>query len=227
MIRDYFVNLPDLVRFAGAWQSRKGEQNWDALCDIEPPGGNGLIDLDDLKSLTDDWLMLGMINNSDIAGPAGTDGFVNMLDLACLAKNWGVAENIIKYDEDFETGNFSKLPWVQSGDGPWRIVSSDKFQGTNSAKSADLAWYKESIMSVTVTCGKGDVCFMLKNGGGGGLQFSVDGEIMFTQYADNWQLLDWCLVTVSVLADTHTFQWSYSPDGFGDEHAWIDAIRFP
>ena len=57
LIRDYFVNLPDLARFASAWQSRKGEQNWDALCDIEPAGGNGFIDIDDLKSLTDDWLM--------------------------------------------------------------------------------------------------------------------------------------------------------------------------
>jgi len=84
----------------------------------------------------------------------------------------------------------------------------------------------KAFSAVTVDCGEGEVYFMLKNGGGGRLEFSVDANIMFVQDAGNWETLDWTLVTVPVTAGTHTFQWNYSPDGFGDEHAWIDAIRF-
>jgi len=74
------------------------------------PAVTDLLILDDLKSLTDDWLMSGIIHNSDIAGIGGPDGYVNMIDMVCLSNNWGIAENKIKYDEDFETGDFSKLP---------------------------------------------------------------------------------------------------------------------
>jgi len=226
VIRDNFVSMPDLARFANAWYSRQGEENWDRLCDIAPPGGDESIDIEDLKVLTDEWLVEGTIYDSDIAGANGPDGIVNMMDFACLAGNWGVAENIIEYDEAFETGDFSKLPWVHSGDGPWTIVSNEKFQGLYSAKSGDVTRYDESILSVTVTCGEGNVHFMLKNSGDGLFYFWADDNILY-DYDGYHGNLDWSLVTVPVTAGTHTFKWSYTPNTYGEVHAWIDAIRFP
>jgi len=225
-VRDYFVNMLDFARFANAWKSQKGDSNWDALCDVAPAGGDGSVDIKDLKVLTDEWLLEGMRYDSDIAGTNGPDGYVNLKDFACLAGNWEVAENIIEYDEDFETGDFSNLPWEHSGDGPWIIVSSAHFEGSYSARSADVPRYDDSILSVTATCGEGNIYFMLKSGGGGTFRFSVDGELVFDW--DYWDGgLDWSLVAIPVDADTHTFEWYYRPEGFGEDHAWIDAIRFP
>jgi hypothetical protein len=176
--------------------------------------GDRDIDFLDLRYLCEDWLC------------EDPDGYANMEDFACLAGNWGIAEEVREYDEDFETGDFSNLPWQHGGDGPWTIDSSFYFEGSYSAKSANLPWYDESILSVTVTCGEGNIYFMLKSGEGGFFMFSVDGNGVFSW--DYWDGdLDWSLVTIPVSAGAHTFEWSYRPDGHGVQNAWIDAIRFP
>jgi len=223
-VRDYIVSMPDFARFANAWQSQKGEANWDAICDVAPAGGDESVDIKDLKVLTDEWLLEGMMYDSDIAGANGPDGYVNLLDFACLAGNWGVAENIIEYDEDFETGDFSNLPWEHAGDGPWTIDSFAYFEGDYSAKSADLPWNDESILSVTLACGQGNMYFMLNNGDGGIFKFSIDEELIFSYWNHG---LDWSLIAIPISAGTHTFEWNFRPSGSGENHAWIDAIRFP
>jgi hypothetical protein len=181
------------------------------------------IDFKDLKVLADEWLLEGMMYDSDIAGTNGPDGHVNLQDFACLAGNWGDAEHMMNYDEDFETGDFSNLPWVHAGYAPWTIDSSTRFEGDYGAKSADMPRYEDSILSVTATCGDGYVYFMLKSGGGGEFWFSVDGEGVYDSDED----LDWSLLAIPVSAGTHTFEWFYRSGSYGDNHAWIDAIRFP
>jgi len=175
--------------------------------------GDRNVDFFDLRYLCEVWL-------SEVP-----DGYVNMKDLACLAANWQIAENIIEYDEDFETGDFSNLPWQHGGDAPWTIDAGEYFEGSFSAKSANLPRYDESILSVTVTCGQGNIYFMLSSGSGGTFRFSVDGDVMF--YWSKAGLEDWSLITIPVFAGTHTFEWKFRPDGFGGQNAWIDAIRFP
>jgi len=221
-IRDHFVNMPDFARFANAWMSHKGDANWDALCDVAPAGGNGFVNFEDLKALADEWLLSGVRHNSDIAG---TDGHVNLQDFACLAGNWGIAENIIEYDEDFETGDFSNLPWENSVNYPWIVTSYEQFEGSFSAMSADS--FSESILGVTVTCGEGRIYFMLKSGSGGDFRFYIDGEQVFEWYGYWDGDLGWSLVSMPVNAGMHTFEWSFEHDGSGEHHAWIDAIRFP
>ncbi len=222
-VRDYVVSMPDLARFANAWQSKKGDADWDASCDVAPAGGDDFVDIYDLAALTDEWLMEGMIYNSDVDGSDGPDGLVNMFDYACLAGNWGIDEGIIEYDEDFETGDFTNLPWTHGGDGPWTIDSSESFEGSYSAKSGDVTRYDESILSTTVTCGQGYLYFMLKINNDGYFRFYVDDEIYLTSDGNK----DFSLETVPVTAGTHTFKWNYEPKTYGENNAWIDAIRFP
>ena len=219
--------MPDLVRFAGAWQSDKGDPGWDAVCDVSPAGGDESVDSMDLLVLAEEWLTQGMRHNSDIAGVDGPDGFVDLQDFTCLAGNWGVAENIIEYDEDFETGDFTNLTWEHAGDGPWTIDASLSFEGAYSAKSGVVARYDESILRLTTTCGEGNILFMVKNGGGGTFRLFIDSEYAFDHDAGNWEYQDWFLTAVPVEAGTHTFEWYYRPDGFGNNVAWVDAIRFP
>jgi len=225
-VRDYIVSMPDFARLANAWQSQKGESNWDAQCDIVPAGGDDRVDIKDLQVLTDEWLLEGMIYDSDVAGTNGPDGFVNLRDFACLAGNWGAADNIIEYDEDFETGDFNNLPWEHSGDGPWTIDSTEHFEGSYSAKSADLSRYDESILSVTVDCSEGNLYFMLKTTSNGELRFYLDGE-WIAEWEGNDGQIDWSLIMIPITEGSHTFEWYYRNEGYGDNHAWIDAIRFP
>jgi hypothetical protein len=221
-IRDYFVNMTDFARFANAWLSHKGDANWDALCDVAPAGGDGFINFEDMRALADEWLLAGVRYDSDIAG---ADGYVNLQDFACLAANWGTAENIIEYDEDFETGDFSYLPWENSTSYPWIVTTYEHFEGSFSAMSADS--FSESILGVTVTCGEGRIYFMLKSGKGGIFSFYIDQEQVFEWYGYWDGDLGWSLISMPVSAGTHTFEWSFEHDGTGEPHAWIDAIRFP
>jgi hypothetical protein len=224
VVRDYFVNMLDFARFANAWLSEEGDSNWDALCDVMPGSGDSVIDFRDLEVMTEEWLLEGVRHDSDIAG---ADGYVNFEDFACLAGNWRIAENIIEYDEDFETGDFNNLPWVHSGYSAWRIDSAARFEGSYSAKSGDLPYSNESILSVTITCGEGNVYFMLKSGGGGLFRF-YDCEELAYNWDGEWDGdLDWSLVEIPVIAGEHTFKWSFRRESYGEPFAWIDAIRFP
>jgi hypothetical protein len=138
--------------------------------------------------------------------------------------NWGVAEYIIEYDEDFETGDFSNLPWEHSGYSPWVITSSQVFEGSYAARSGAAPRYEETILHITLTVEQGDIYFMRKTGSRDGyLQFWVDEDVYgFWDYD-----LDWALVYFPISAGTHTFKWEYTPGVFGDMVSWIDAIRFP
>ncbi len=188
--------------------------------------GDRDVDLLDLGYLTEDWLgnALSLKYDSDIAGIGGPDGNVTLLDYACLAGDWGIDEKIIEYNEDFETGDFSNLPWEHDGVGPWTIDASTSFEGSYCAMSGAVPRYDESILKVTTTCGEGNLYFMLKTTSNGYFRFIVDGDGM-VYWSD--EILDWSLFMVPVSAGTHTFEWYYEPNSYGYQHAWIDAIRFP
>lgn len=225
-VRDYVVDMADFARLANAWLSRDGDAHWDALCNLESGDDEDHIGGKDLSLLANEWLMDGLMYDSDIAG---SDGHVNMQDFACLADNWAVAENTIDYTEDFETGDFNNLPWEHDGTVHWTIDSAECFEGSYCAKSGDVARYDESTLRITTTCGEGNIYFMLKNGSGGSLTFWMDGGLVYEWDPVNGEDLQWSLVRVflPVSAGAHTFEWTYSPDGFGEDHAWIDAIRLP
>jgi hypothetical protein len=175
--------------------------------------GDRDVDFLDLRYLCEYWLC------------EDPDGYVNMKDLACLAGNWQIADNIIEYDEDFETGDFNNLPWQHGGDAPWTIDAGEYFEGSFSARSADQV-YAQSILSVTVDCGEGDFYFMLKAGTKGTLIFYLDGELLMLWYGSDGRI-DWSLIMIPITEGTHTFEWVYDAGGYGENNAWIDAIRFP
>jgi sugar lactone lactonase YvrE len=52
---DYFVDFKDFARFAKAWRSTSGDENYDPCCDIALPA-DGVIDEKDLYVLCDNWL---------------------------------------------------------------------------------------------------------------------------------------------------------------------------
>ena len=132
--------------------------------------------------------------------------------------------------EDFETGDFSRLPWNNSLAYPWVIIDTSAYEGNYCIRS---------------TCG----------GVGGGLSqievpvyIPADGEMSFyckVSSESNWDVgcfyidgmkkmevsgeTEWTRYAFAVTEGEHLFRWCYQKDAstdMGDDCFFIDAIRF-
>jgi hypothetical protein len=131
--------------------------------------------------------------------------------------------------EDFETADFTKFPWVNSGDGNWDITFLERYAGTYGAETGKIKDNQSTTIRVSVECIAGDITFYCKVSSERAcdyLKFYIDGVEMF-----RWSgIEDWDEVTFPVTAGTKTFEWTYSKDGSisrGSDMAWIDEIVFP
>ena len=130
--------------------------------------------------------------------------------------------------EDFESGDFSSYDWTQ-GSNAWTI-SSDAYEGTNSAQSSDIDSDESSELSLTCNVtSDGEISFWSKVSSEDSydyLIFYIDGN-----QQDEWSgEVAWEENTYNVSAGIHTFKWSYEKDGSvsdGSDCAWIDYIIFP
>jgi len=131
--------------------------------------------------------------------------------------------------EDFETGDFSKLPWEHDGDDSWTTTSQERHSGTYSAQAGAIEDNGSTTLQVTLDCVSGNITFYRKVSSESGfdyLRFYIDGV-----EKDKWSgEKDWTQVSFSVAAGTRTFEWTYEKDGSeseGEDTAWIDDIVFP
>ena len=130
-------------------------------------------------------------------------------------------------DEDFETGDLTRWPWVTYGDAEWTVSDADSHTGTFAARAGSMNSGGSSYLEITLDCGVGVLSFFKKlNCPGGMLLFSVDGNIIgeWTGVSD-W---DTTPVEYAVAEGTHTFKWEYW-DLLGDPYGtvWLDDINFP
>jgi hypothetical protein len=132
--------------------------------------------------------------------------------------------------EDFETADFSSLPWVMGGSQDWTIVSTDPYEGAYCSRSGDITHNQSSEMSVTFEIGTaGDITFYYKVSSESGwdfLRFFINGV-----EKETWSgQIGWTQATYAVTPGTRTFTWKYTKDGSyssGSDCAWIDNIIFP
>ena len=131
--------------------------------------------------------------------------------------------------EDFETADFSKFPWVNSGDGNWGITFLERYAGTYGAETGKINDNESATLRVSVECTSGDITFYRRISSEPAcdyLKFYIDG----VEKAKWSGMEDWDAVTFPVTAGTRTFKWTYSKDGSiarGSDAAWIDEIVFP
>ncbi len=133
-------------------------------------------------------------------------------------------------NEDFETGDFSKFDWQQSGNQPWIVTNVDPYEGDYSAKSGAISDNQSSSMFVTMNVLSDDQISFYKKVSSESdydyLEFYIDGVQM-----DEWSGEEaWSQVSYAVTAGNHTFKWTYSKDVSvlnGSDCAWIDYIVFP
>jgi hypothetical protein len=129
--------------------------------------------------------------------------------------------------EDFETGDFSRLPWEFSGNQGWVIDNVNLFEGTYSAKSATITHSQSSEMSFEVEYPtKGRIIYNARTSSESNydfLRFYIDGvEKKRLSGSTSWQE-----TAFTVEAGTHKFKWAYTKDGSsssGSDCAWLDYI---
>ncbi|MFH1881140.1 MAG: C10 family peptidase [Planctomycetota bacterium] len=131
--------------------------------------------------------------------------------------------------EDFETDDFTKLPWSHSGDGNWTITTDEKYSGAYSAQAGSINHDESTTLWVRLDCIAGDITFYHKVSSELAcdyLEFYIDGV-----RKGRWSgTTDWEHVSFPVTAGTRIFEWAYSKDGSistGSDAAWIDEIAFP
>ncbi|MBN2790850.1 MAG: T9SS type A sorting domain-containing protein [Candidatus Delongbacteria bacterium] len=133
------------------------------------------------------------------------------------------------YIEDFETGDFSRIPWKFSGNAEWVIDSASPFEGSFCSGSEDISDNQRADMTVNIDyVVSGNVSFQYKISSEGNydfLKFYIDGV-----EKGKWSgITSWKEVSFPVTTGTHNFSWSYQKDSsasYGNDRAWVDRIVF-
>ena len=132
--------------------------------------------------------------------------------------------------EDWETGDFSHMNWVNNSSTPWTIVTSSPYEGTYCAKSGAIDNNANTRLSIIDTATVTDtISFYYKVSSEENydkLTFKIDG-----QTKGEWSgTIGWTRAAYPVEAGVHTYQWTYTKDYYmssGHDCAWIDYISFP
>jgi len=163
------------------------------------------------------------------------DGTVNAHDLGQLVQSWlgpVVVINTLEPGDDFETGDFSYMPWTMSGDTGWVIDPNNHYDGNYAAKSGTIVDGQTSSMEFTIdTTGTGYdfIGFYMKT--------STESDADKLKFYDNGDghggfygsgEFDWDYHSFNISSGIHTFKWSYEKNGSGssgDDCVWIDRIE--
>ncbi|MEK7992220.1 MAG: hypothetical protein AAB403_00295, partial [Planctomycetota bacterium] len=100
--------------------------------------------------------------------------FVCLLSLAGSA--WAAANS--DATEGFETHDFSKFPWSNSGDASWVITRVKGHSGRYCAKSGSIGDGQSTTLHVTLDCAAGTITFYRRiscEPGYDSLRFYIDG----------------------------------------------------
>lgn len=133
------------------------------------------------------------------------------------------------YLDDFETGDFSRLPWRSHGDAPWQITDDTAASGRYSARSGSVTHRGRSILELLHTTFAGGGSFDFRTDSETGwdfLEFHINGERI-----ERWSgSLGWQTFQFNVAAGTHLFEWRFVRDptfGEGQNAVWIDNLDLP
>lgn len=189
------------------------------------------VDFEEFALLGSYWGMIGC----DAGQPCAEvdwfiDGTIDTLDLMQLTKSWlseEISMDSSAIEDGFETGDFSGLNWLLSGDLNWGIVSDVFYEGDYSAKSGVISHSQTSVVAVTVdTTGFNSISFAYKVSSEeyfDYLRFYIDGS----EQAEWSGTVDWTVAEYTVTDGQHTFEWRYTKDGSvssDSDCAWIDDV---
>jgi len=136
-----------------------------------------------------------------------------------------------RFFEDFETGDFTKFDWRQSGDLPWVISDQYPYQGFYQAKSGAISDNQSSVLSIAYdVMGQDQIKFYKKVSSEADFDvfnFYIDDELRSSWSGTNE---GWTQQVYDINPGYHEFKWVYSKDfsgGNGADCAWLDNIELP
>ncbi len=137
----------------------------------------------------------------------------------------------IVYEDDFETGNLSKLGWITSGNRAWLVQSNTVYAGTFSARSGTIGNGQTSSLILATNFGGGTASFVYRVSSEPNwdfLSFHVDG-IQLQKWSGD-EDVGWVNFVFPLTAGSHTLEWRYTKDASlsaGLDAAFIDNINLP
>jgi titin len=133
------------------------------------------------------------------------------------------------FQDNFETGNLTKLPWVTGGNSNWTVQSSVKYEGNNASASGTIVNSQSTYLQVTLNLSSdGNIYFYRQVSSETNydyLKFYIDG-VLKGQWSGS---VSWGEVFYPYSSGTHTFKWEYMKDSIvsvGSDKAWIDNVRW-
>ena len=163
------------------------------------------------------------------------DGTVIHVNVEVVSGDYMATKEIVMVvgtvKENFETGDFSNLIWLQHGDYEWVVTDEMPYSGTYSAQvggnipnnqTVTLAIELETILDGTLS-------FYIKTMS----KTTVDGVALFIdgEFVKYWSgKRDWKFFEYNLPAGYHYIEWQYITDGFGHQDSsmcWLDDITFP
>jgi len=154
------------------------------------------------------------------------DGQINVFDLQRFCSDWLYGCPLSSFEENFETGDFSRYDWQHSEDANWNIVSDIVYDGTYAAKSDAITHNQESTLQIETNVQAEQITFYRKVSSELNYdypRFYIDGAEQ-NKWSGN---LDWSQEIFPVTPGPRTFKWSYTKDfvvSSGSDCAWLDQI---
>jgi len=114
--------------------------------------------------------------------------------------------------EDFETCDFSQLPWESGGDADWFVTDYEAHSGHCSAQAGHIGHYGRTYLELTTEVTGTNISFWYKvssESGYDSLCFYIDGSEVECWSGE----IDWSFATYPVHPGAHTFVWEYRKDG--------------
>ncbi|MGE3310991.1 MAG: Calx-beta domain-containing protein [Limisphaerales bacterium] len=134
-----------------------------------------------------------------------------------------------EYLETFETGDFSRLPWMVEGDLPWQVARDSASSGEWSARSGSVTNSGLSVLRLDRETPAGGGSFDLRTETEAGwdfLEFWVNGE-----RRERWSGVNgWQTHLFNLPAGLNRLEWRYSRDrtfGGTRDAVWIDNLDLP
>jgi hypothetical protein len=133
------------------------------------------------------------------------------------------------FSDDFESGDFSKLPWQFGGDLPWVVTDQNVGYGAWSARSGAIGNSQSSVLRLEADFRGGTGSFALRVSSEADwdyFKFLMDGKEVDRFSGD----VDWFRYEFPVPAGHHVLEWQYLKDtqgGEGLDTAFIDNVDLP
>jgi len=131
--------------------------------------------------------------------------------------------------EDWETGDFINMEWINNSSNPWTISTQNPYEGAYCVKSGSIGNGSSTILKILAYASISDsISFYYKvsSAEGDKLIFKIDGSTK-----REWEgVTGWNRASFPVTMGNHTYSWTFSKNYWGSSDrdcAFLDYISFP